>query len=184
MTRILSLAGLVFAACLLAVTPPGAARAASGAEIDAAVDAALDRLYAEEPAAKDLAEAAVAVLVFPEIVKGGVIVGGQYGEGALRVDGETRGYFSIASASFGLQAGGQTYAYAMFFLTPEAVDYVRDANGWEVGVGPTLVGGDKGWSSSMGTNDLQGDIAVVFFAQEGMMAGGGIQGSKISRIER
>jgi len=156
----------------------------TAAEIEAGVNAALKSLYAAEPEAKKLADKAVAVLVFPEIIKAGVMIGGQYGEGALRVGGKTTGYYSIASASFGLQFGAQTYGYAMFFLNQAALDYTRSNDGWEVGSGPTLVGGDKGWSSSMGTNDLNGDIAVVFFNQKGLMAGAGIQGSKISKIKR
>ena len=185
MTRLLSRRGL-FAALALSVLliQPKAALAESGAELDKKVDAAIQQLYAAEPQAKELAKKSVAMLIFPEIVKGGLIVGGQYGEGALRVGGETKGYFSIAAASFGLQFGGQTFGYAMFFLNQDAVNHVRDTKGFEVGTGPTLVGGDKGWSGSLGTNDLQGDIATVFFGQEGLMAGGGIQGSKITRIER
>ncbi|MEM9098018.1 MAG: twin-arginine translocation pathway signal protein [Pseudomonadota bacterium] len=174
---------VAFAVSALMIQTTGA-QAESGAEIDQKVDAAIEQLYAAEPQAKDLAAKSVAMLIFPEIIKGGLIVGGQYGEGALRVGGETKGYFSIAAASFGLQFGGQTFGYAMFFLNQDAVDHVRETKGFEVGTGPTLVGGDQGWSGSLGTNDLQGDIAVVFFGQEGLMAGGGIQGSKITRIER
>ena len=179
------------AAFALAAAGPAAAAAdeeakpiKTAAEIEAGVDAALKSLYAAEPAAKELADKAVAVLVFPEVLKAGVLVGGQYGEGALRQGGKTTGYYSMASASFGLQFGAQTYGYAMYFLNQAALDYSRNNEGWEVGTGPTLVGGDKGWSSSMGTNDLNGDIAVVFFNQKGMMAGAGIQGTKISKIDR
>ncbi len=160
------------------------AEAETAAEIEAGVDAALAQLYADSPDARALADQAVAVLVFPKIVKGGVIVGGQYGEGAMRQGGATSGYYSIAAASFGLQFGAQSFSYAMFFLNEAALDFVRSNRGWEAGVGPTLVGGDKGWSSSMGTNDLQGDIVPVFFGQEGLMAGGGLQGSKITKVDR
>lgn len=156
----------------------------SGAEIDALVDDALKRLYASEPEAKNLAGKSVAMLVFPEVLKGGVIIGGQYGEGALRQGGKTSGYYSMASASYGLQFGAQTYGYAMFFLNQGALDYMQNNDGWEVGSGPTLVGGDDGWSSSMGSNDLNGDIAVVFFDQSGLMAGAGIQGTKITKVDR
>lgn len=183
-TRRLAVAALAVALFAFGSASITSAEAASGAEIDAKVDAALAALYDQEPEARALGEKAVAILVFPEIVKGGVLIGGQYGEGALRIDGETHGYFSIASASFGLQIGGQTYGSALFILTEAGLQYLRDVDGWELGVGPTLVGGDKGWSRSMGTTDIQGDIAPVFFGQKGLMAGGGIQGSKISRIER
>ncbi len=179
----LSVAALIAGlAVLLAAALP--ARAETAAEIDAKVAAALEQLYASEPATQDLAARSVGILVFPDIIKGGVIVGGQYGEGALLVNGETQGYYSIAAASFGLQVGGQTFAQALFILTEAGMQYLRDTKGLELGVGPTLVGGDKGWSSSLGTTNIQGDIAPVFFGQSGLMAGGGITGSKITPIER
>ena len=158
--------------------------AETAAEIESKVASALRVLYAAEPGSEELAANSAGVLIFPEIVKGGFIVGGQYGEGALRVGGTTQGYYSIASVSYGLQIGAQTYGYAMFFLNEDALDNLDNAAGFEVGVGPTLVGGEEGWSSSMGTKDLQGDIAVVFFGQAGLMVGAGIQGSKITPIER
>ncbi|MEM6903394.1 MAG: lipid-binding SYLF domain-containing protein, partial [Pseudomonadota bacterium] len=145
--------------------------------------AALESLYQSEPETKALGEKSVAILVFPEIIKGGVIVGGQFGEGALLVDGNATEFYNIASASIGLQLGGQTFGYAMFFLTDDGLQYLRDSSGWELGVGPTLVGGDEGWSKSLGTNNLQGDIAPVFFGQSGLMGGGSIQGSKITEID-
>lgn len=156
----------------------------TGAELDERTDAALERLYAESPEARELGEKAVAVLVFPRVTKGGLMVGGQYGEGAMREGGRTTGYYSIVGASYGLQIGAQVFSFAMFFLNEAGLAHFRQNNGWEAGVGPTLVGGDKGWSSSMGTNDLQGDIVPVFFGQAGLMAGGGLQGTKITRIER
>ncbi|MEL6265121.1 MAG: lipid-binding SYLF domain-containing protein [Pseudomonadota bacterium] len=179
-----SLAAGLLGLCLLVAAAPERALAESAAELDAKVAAALDALYASEPGTRDLAAQSKAIMVFPEIVKGGVIIGGQYGEGALLIDGATQGYYSIASASFGLQFGGQTYGYAMFILTDAGLQYLKDTKGLELGVGPTIVGGDKGWSNSLGTNDIQGDIAPVFFGQEGVMVGGGIQGSKITPVER
>ncbi|MEO1191224.1 MAG: twin-arginine translocation pathway signal protein [Pseudomonadota bacterium] len=174
---------LVCAVILFAIANPEAKASENAAEIDAKVAAGFKKLYASEPQAADLAKKAVAILMFPDIIKGGLIIGGEYGEGALIQDGKTDGYYSIAAASFGLQAGGQRFGYAMFFLTDAALNYLEESEGFEVGVGPTLVGGDKGWSSSMGTNNLQGDIAVVFFGQEGLMAGAGLRGSKITKID-
>ena len=156
----------------------------TGAEIDARADAALARLYAESEEARRLGDMAVAVLVFPRITKGGLMVGGQYGEGAMRQGERTTGHYSIVGASYGLQIGAQVFSFAMFFLNDAGLAHFQANKGWEAGVGPTLVGGDKGWSSSMGTNDLQGDIVPVFFGQAGLMAGGGLQGTKITRIER
>lgn len=157
-------------------------KAATAVEIDQDVSAALERLYTISPETKELASKSVAILVFPRIAKGGLLVGGQFGDGAMRQGGRTSGYYNLAGVSFGLQAGVQRFSYAMFFLTDSALQYFRDNDGWEAGSGPTLVGGDQGWSASMGTNDLQGDIVPVFFGQEGLMAGAGLQGTKISRI--
>ena len=156
----------------------------SGAELDALVDRALEGLYASEPSAKELEGKSVAVLVFPEVLKGGVIVGGQYGEGAMRQGGKTTGYYSMAGASYGLQFGAQVFGYAMYFLNEKSLQFLQDSSGWEVGSGPTLVGGEEGWSAKMGTSDLEGDVAVVFFNQSGLMAGAGIQGTKITKVER
>ncbi len=163
------------------------ADAASGptaGEIESGVNSALKRLYAGSPEAKELSSKAVAVLVFPKVTKGGLMIGGQYGEGAMRQGGKTTGYYSLAGASYGLQIGGQQFSYAMFFMNEGALNYFRENDGWEAGSGPTLVGGDQGWSSSMGTNDLQGDIVPVFFGQEGLMAGAGLQGTKITKITK
>jgi lipid-binding SYLF domain-containing protein len=154
------------------------------AELDAAADAALAQLREQSPEARELSEKAVAVLVFPKITKAGFMVGGQFGEGVMRRGEETIGYYNILGASYGLQIGGQQFSYAMFFLNDAAVRYFEDNEGWEAGAGPTLVGGREGWSASMGTNDLQGDIVPVFFGQAGLMAGGGLQGTKITRLER
>ena len=99
------------------------ATADTAAEIDRDVDNAIQKLYARSSAAKELSTIAKAILVFPKIVKGGLIIGGQYGEGALRVGGKTQGYYSTAAASYGLQAGVQSFGYAMFFMTDKAVDY-------------------------------------------------------------
>ncbi|WP_425078709.1 YSC84-related protein [Ruegeria denitrificans] len=156
----------------------------TASEINSGVDAALEQLYASSPEAKALSEKSIAILVFPTITKGGLMVGGQFGEGAMRENGETTGYYSIAGASYGFQAGIQHFSYAMFFLDDAALEYFRNNDGWEAGTGPTLVGGDHGWSASMGTNDLQGDIVPIVFGQEGLMAGTSLQGTKITRIDK
>ncbi|MBM9532134.1 hypothetical protein JWG42_18435, partial [Desulfoprunum benzoelyticum] len=98
----------------------GFAHAASAAEIDQAVNLALEKLYASTPAAAELAKVSKGVLLFPDVVKAGLIVGGQYGEGALRVDGKTVGYYNTLAASYGLQAGAQTFGYAMFLMNDSA----------------------------------------------------------------
>ena len=158
-------------------------RAQKAAKIDKSVTEATARLYASSPAAKKLSTVAKGILVFPSVKKAGFIVGGQYGEGALRLAGRTTGYYKTTAASFGLQAGGQKFGYAMFFMTPGALEYLKKSDGWEVGVGPSIVVVDEGVARSLTTSSAKENIYVFFFGQKGLMAGLGIQGSKISKIE-
>jgi lipid-binding SYLF domain-containing protein len=159
------------------------ALADSAAELDRDVDNAYQKLVDNSAAAKTLAKTSKGVLVFPSIVKAGLMVGGQYGKGALRVRGKTKGYYNTAAASFGLQAGAQSFGYAMFFMTDSALKYLEESDGWEVGVGPNVVIVDQGIAHSLSTSTAQEDVYVFFFDQKGLMAGIGIQGSKITKIE-
>lgn len=158
------------------------AYAASAAEIDREVDAALKQLYASTPAAKEFSKVAKGILVFPDVIKAGLLIGGQYGAGALRKEGKTVGYYKTMAASYGLQAGAQSFGYALFFLTDDALEYLKKSEGWEIGVGPSIVVVDKGMASSLTTSTAQDDIYAFFFSQEGLMAGLGLQGSKITRF--
>jgi lipid-binding SYLF domain-containing protein len=159
------------------------AAADSAAEIDRDVDAALQKLYRSSPVAVELSKVAKGVLVYPNVIKAGLIVGGQYGEGALRVDGKTVGYYNTVAASYGLQAGAQSFGYALFFMTDKGLDFLKSSDGWEIGVGPSVVVMDKGKAKSFTTTTAKDDIYAFFFSQEGLMAGLGLQGSKISKIK-
>jgi lipid-binding SYLF domain-containing protein len=158
--------------------------AGTAAEIDRDVDSALQKLYDSTPAAKELSKIAKGILIFPDIVKGGLIIGGQYGEGALRVGGKTTGYYKSVAASYGLQAGAQQFAYALFFMPDSSLEYLKKSEGWELGVGPTLVVVDEGVATSLTTTTAKSDIYAFFFSQQGLMAGIGIQGSKITPVEK
>src|SRR5437773_1022490 len=158
-------------------------RAQKSTQINKQVDEATAKLYASSPAAKKLSKVAKGILVFPSVKKAGFVVGGQYGEGALRVGGKTVGYYKTTAASFGLQAGGQKFGYAMFLMTDGALQYLKNSKGWEVGVGPSVVVVDEGLARSLTTSTVKESIYVFFFAQKGLMAGLGIQGSKISQID-
>ncbi len=171
----------VLAAWLM--VPAQRAAAASAAEIDRKVELALQALYARDKVAKSLGETATAVLVFPDIVKGGLLIGGQFGNGALVRDGKIVGYYRSVAVSYGLQAGAQSFGYALFFMNDQALGYLDSSGGWEVGVGPTLTVLDKGAAASFSTTTTKDDIYALFFDQKGLMAGIGIQGSKISKIE-
>lgn len=172
---------LVLSMAVLAAAP-GLAAAASRADIDTDVNAALEKLYRESPAARALAETAVGILVFPQVVKGGLLIGGQYGDGALRKGGKTVGYYNTAAVSYGLQAGAQTFGYALFFMTAEALAYLDRSDGWEIGVGPSVVVVDEGMAKTLTTTTAKEGIYAFVFGQKGLMAGVGIQGSKITRI--
>jgi len=144
--------------------------------------AALSKLYARVPAAKALGPKAHAILVFPAVTKAGLMIGGQYGEGALIQNGKTVGYYSTAGASYGLQAGVQKYGYAMFFMNEKALAQINTAEGFEVGVGPSVVVVDEGMAKTTTTTTMKDDIYAFIFGQKGLMAGLGLQGTKITRI--
>jgi lipid-binding SYLF domain-containing protein len=144
--------------------------------------AALNQLTASVPLAKTLAPNAHAILVFPKVTKAGLGIGGQYGEGALSKKGAAVAYYKTTGASFGLQAGGQQYGYAMFLMSQKALDALDAAKGFEVGVGPSVVMVDEGMAKTTTTTTLKDDIYAFVFGQKGLMAGLGIQGNKISKI--
>jgi lipid-binding SYLF domain-containing protein len=143
---------------------------------------ALRTLTASVPLAAELTKTAVAVLVFPSITKAGLGIGGQYGEGTLLKKGTPAAYYKTTGASFGLQAGGQKYGYAMFFMSANALAQLDNANGFEVGVGPSIVVVDEGMGKSTTTKTLKDDVYAFIFGQKGLMAGLGIQGNKITKI--
>ncbi len=171
---------LLLAAPALAVAP-AAAIAATGAEISTEVRAALVRLRQMENA-RLLFQRAVAVLVFPRIVSGGFIIGGQFGEGALVRDDRITAYYNIAGASFGLLAGAQSAGLAMFFMREEALRNLLSADGWEVGTGPSVVFLDRGLQANATTTTLNEEVYAISFNQAGLMAALAINGTKITRI--
>lgn len=173
--------GLGFAAIGAAPLP---AAADNATEINTKADLALNALLADSETAQAVAEKAVAVLVFPEIVKAGFGVGGQYGEGALRQNDMTVAYYNIASASFGLQIGAQSYSQVMFFMTQEALDGFKRLDGFEIGADANVAVINAGKNVDVSSSTLQDPIVAFVTGQKGLMAGVTIEGSKISRINR
>lgn len=171
---------LAAAAALALVAVP--CWAATAADLSRDAKAALGKLTKKVPAAKTLASDAKAVLVFPKVTKAGLVVGGQYGEGALIQHGKVVAYYSTAGASYGLQAGAQTFGYAMFFMNEDALAQLGRNEGFEVGVGPSVVVLDEGKAKSVTTTTARDDIYAFIFGQKGLMAGVGVQGNKITRI--
>jgi len=180
------LAVLAAAGCLALAPLPSAAQVpgkTSAAELSRSSQSALQQLYAKVPAAKAIGKQATAVLVFPSVTKAGLGIGGQYGEGALIKGGKAVAYYNTAGASYGLQAGAQTYGYAMFFMNEAALKQLDKTDGYEVGVGPSVVLMDEGMAKTMTTTTMKDDIYAFIFSQKGLMGGLGVQGNKITKIK-
>jgi lipid-binding SYLF domain-containing protein len=174
--------GLIFASAFGPFAD--SAGAATAAELNASGQAALNRLYAQSDRARRHGRDARAILVFPKIVKAGFVVGGQGGEGVLFVRDKPMGYYKIGAASFGLQAGGQAFSYALFLMNDKALTYLRKSDGWAIGSGPSVVVVDKGAAMSTTSTTLAKDVYAFPFGQKGLMAGLGLEGSKITQIKK
>jgi lipid-binding SYLF domain-containing protein len=159
------------------------ARAAKGTATALSRDsrAAMNRLLAQSPGAKSLSERAGAVLVFPNIRKAGFVVGGQYGEGTLFKGGKPVAYYSTTGLSYGLQRGTEIRLCAVLHER-QGAGQLDKADGFEVGVGPSVVVVDQGMAKNATTTTMQDDIYAFVFGQKGLMAGVGLQGNKIKRI--
>ncbi len=162
----------------------GPAAAKSAAEIDAEANQALEALYKESSAAEELGAKASGILIFPSITKGGFIVGGEYGEGVLRVDGKSEGYYSSASGSIGLQLGLATRSLVIMFMTEKALEGFTGADGWEAGVNADVTVVDAGATGSLDTLTAQNPVIAFNFGEEGLMAGVSVEGTKVSKIDR
>lgn len=160
------------------------AQAATAEDLDRDSLQALQTLYKTEPVAKTLAKNAKGILVFPNIVKAGLVFGGSYGEGVLLKGTQVIDYYNSVAGSWGLQIGAQSYGYALFLMTDDAVNYVEKTKGWELGVGPTVVVVDSGVAKNISSSSLKSDAYAFIFNQQGLMAGVSIEGTKISHIKR
>jgi len=169
--------------CGFALSPPPVA-AASKEELDAHVGAAIQDLYRTSAAAKELAGKSAGMLVFPTIVKAGLIVGGEYGEGALLVGGKTVAYYNIISASWGLQAGVQEKSLVLLFMTADALSKFRESKGWKAGVDGSVALATLGAGEAIDTETQNKPIIGFVFSNKGLMANLTLEGSKITRIEK
>jgi lipid-binding SYLF domain-containing protein len=160
------------------------ASAATAEDLDRESRQALQDLYKTNPTAEQLGKSARAVLIFPHIVKAGLVFGGSYGEGELIENNVVKGYYNSVGGSWGLQAGAQSYAYAVFLMSKTATSYIQDTHGWEIGVGPTVVVVDQGVAKNLSTSTLKDDAYAFIFGQQGLMAGVSIEGTKITPIKR
>lgn len=153
-------------------------------DLDRDAKQSLQVLYKNNPVALEISKHAKAVLVFPNMVKAGLIFGGAYGEGVLYKGSTVAGYYNSVSASWGLQAGAQSYGYAVFLMTDNAIDYLNKSEGWELGVGPSVVAVNEGVAKNLSTSLLKDDAYAFIFDQQGLMASLSIEGTKVTRIKR
>jgi lipid-binding SYLF domain-containing protein len=175
---------IVAASGLLLAGATGLATAATAEDIDKDAAQALQALYKTNPVAEVLSKKARAVLVFPKVVKAGLVFGGSYGEGVLMKGGRVTEYFNTVSASWGWQAGAETYSYVVFLMSDKAVDYLEKSKGWEFGVGPSMVLVNEGVAKNLSTSTLKDDAYAFIADQQGLMASLSLEGTKISRIKR
>ena len=174
---------LVVAATFSVGAFSGYANAATKEDLNKDATQALQTLYKTNPLAETISKKAKAVLVFPNIIKAGLIFGGAYGEGVL-MEGSKLDYYNSVTASWGWQAGAQSYGYVVFLMSNKAVKYIRASHGWEFGVGPTVVAVNEGVAKNLSTSTLKDDAYAFIFDQQGLMASLSIEGTKISRIKK
>jgi lipid-binding SYLF domain-containing protein len=172
------------ALALLAGGGGGSSQAASGREIDREVNITLDRLYRHVPGGSDLAARAAAILVFPTVIKAGIGVGGEYGEGALRIGGVTQGYYDTLAASFGFQFGAEARSIIIMFMTPGALENFRRAHGWKVGVDGSVAIITIAAGAAINTENITSPVVGIILDTKGLMYNLTLEGSKITRISR
>jgi lipid-binding SYLF domain-containing protein len=175
---------LVAAATLALVSFAAPSLAATAEDLDKDAAQALTALYKINPTAELISKRAKAILVFPKIVKAGLVFGGSYGEGVLLKSAKVTEYYNSVSASWGWQVGAESYAYIVFLMSDKAVNYLAKSKGWEFGVGPSVVVVNEGIAKNLSTSTLKDDAYAFITDQQGLMASLSIEGTKISRINR
>ncbi len=183
MNRYIRILSTLFAFAVMGLLSLQPTMAATGHILDQDADAALKHLYSTSPGAKALGDKASGVLVFPSITKAAFVVGAQGGDGVLFEKGKPAGYYNSGAVSVGLQAGVQTYGYALFFMNPSDLAYLKNSSGWSLGVGPTIVVADAGAAKDASTLTGKPGVYAFIFDQKGLMAGIGLVGQKISKIK-
>jgi lipid-binding SYLF domain-containing protein len=175
---------LVTAIAMSVAMPMLHAQAATADDLNQDAAQALQTLYKTHPESELLGKSAKAILVFPKIIKAGLVFGGSYGEGVMLRGGKQAGYYNSVSASWGWQAGAESYGYAVFLMNDKAVQYLESTKGWEFGVGPTVVVVNEGVAKNISTSTVKDDAYAFIFDQQGLMASLSIEGTKISPIRK
>ncbi|RKE35935.1 lipid-binding SYLF domain-containing protein [Paraburkholderia sp. BL23I1N1] len=184
-TAALAFGGLALAGCTTNGSSPStpSTDASKRQSIDASVDGTMSRLYTTVKGSRELVSKARGVLVFPSVLQAGLIVGGQYGEGALRVGGSSVGYYSTISGSFGLQAGAQSKAIIFLFMTQDSLDSFRNADGWSAGGDASVALVKMGANGAIDTTTATAPVEVFVLTNAGLMADISLQGTKVSRLK-
>ena len=151
-------------------------------EIDASVNGALDKMYASVKGSRELVSKARGVLVFPSVLQAGFVVGGEYGEGALRVGGATKGYYNTVTASFGLQIGAQSKAVIFLFMTQDALDKFQRTDGWTAGADASVAVVKIGANGAVDLNTATSPVEVIVMTNAGLMANLNIEGTKVTKL--
>ena len=178
------LAVLVLTCTTLGLLASGPALAKSAEQIDIEVNAALKEFKNKVNGADEFLAKAEGVLVFPKVIKAGIGIGGEYGEGALRTGGQTVDYYNTAGASIGLQLGGQARSQIIVFMAKDALDAFRASSGWEAGVDGSIAIIEAGAGASFDTTKTNAPIAGFVIGRRGLMVDVSLQGSKFTRIQR
>jgi lipid-binding SYLF domain-containing protein len=160
------------------------AKAATAEDLNTDANQTLQNLIKANPTALTLSKTAHAVLIFPKIVKAGLVFGGSYGEGVLQEHGKLEGYYNSVSASWGWQAGAESYGYVLFLMTDKAVRHLHDTKGWESGAGPNVVVVNEGMAKNLSSSTLREVVYAFIVDQTGLMASLSIEGTKVSRIKK
>lgn len=168
----------------LVISLPQFAAAASKQEIDARVRSALQTLYENFPAGRELAQSAKGILVLPRVIKAGFGLGGEYGEGALLVNGKAVGYYRLTSLSVGFQVGGQARNEVMMFMTDGALNQFRASEGWEAGVDGSIAIVEFGVGKDITTNNVKDPIIGFVYGNKGLMYDLSLEGSKFWKIDK
>jgi len=183
-TRWASTIAVAAVMALTAFVVPSVSVAAEESMLEQDARAALNHLYSENAGAKALGAKAKGILVFPNVVKAGFVVGGSGGDGILLINNKRVAYYNTASVSVGLQAGAQSYGYVLFFMTDPVLKDFQASKNFQIGVGPNVVVIDAGAAKDINTLTAKADVYAVIFDQKGLMAGIGLQGSKITKLNR
>lgn len=176
------LTSMAFSGCTTTAPKDQATASQQRSDINANVNSTLSRLYKSAPDARSMVEKAKGVLVFPDVLSASFVIGAEHGRGVLRVNGRNQGYYSTTAGSIGLQAGAQSKAIVLLFMTQEALDKFLQSNGWTAGVDATVAVANVGANGKLDTNTAKQSVVGFVLTNAGLMAGVSLEGAKIQKV--